>query len=35
MSREEIMAKLINDSKNVINVDAEVNSPEQLTKEQP
>jgi len=35
MSREEIMAKLLSDSKNVINVDAEVNPPEQLTKEQP
>ena len=35
MSREEIMAKLLSDSKNVINVDAEVNPTEQLTKEQP
>ena len=32
MSREEIMSKLVND-KGVINVDAEVKKPEQLTKE--
>jgi len=32
MSREEIMAKLLND-KSVINVDAEVKQPDQLTKE--